>query len=134
LGVTFCDTERSVTTQVSTSGPTQANPDDVDTNDVLMPVNATSLSENVSEGSELGSWSSGEGEFGSHFLWVEESSEEDLDYFVALDLAATESPPRSVTREALSILADARAEDSRRRRVVVLKQSTGESSRSGRRH
>jgi hypothetical protein len=29
---------------------------------------------------------------GSPFLWVDESFEDDLDYFVALDLAASESP------------------------------------------
>jgi hypothetical protein len=57
-----------------------------------MAANATFLSGNVSEGSELGSWSLNEEKFGSPFLWVEESSEEDLDYFAALDLAASESP------------------------------------------
>jgi hypothetical protein len=70
----------------------QANPDDVDTN-VLTAANAMSLNENVTEGSELGSWSSDGEEFGSPFLWVEESCKEDLDYFAALDLAASESPP-----------------------------------------
>jgi hypothetical protein len=111
----------------------QANPDDVDTNDILIAANATSLSGNVSEGSELGSWSSDEEEFGSPFSWVEESFEEDLDYFAALDLAASESLPRYVPREALVTSADARVEDSRRQRVVVSKQGTGESSRNGRR-
>jgi hypothetical protein len=57
-----------------------------------MDASATFLSGNVSEGSEFGSWSSDEGEFGSPFSWVDESSEDDLDYFVALDLAASESP------------------------------------------
>jgi hypothetical protein len=115
------------------SGPVQPNPDDVDTNDVLMAGNATFLSGNVSKGSELGSSSSDEEEFGSPFSWVEESSEEDLDYFAMLNLATLESPLRAVPREALATSTDARA-DSQRQRVVVSKQSTGESSRSGRRH
>jgi hypothetical protein len=38
-----------------------------------------------------GSWSSDVGEFGSLFSWIEESSDEDLDYFAALDVAAAES-------------------------------------------
>jgi hypothetical protein len=54
-------------------------------------------------------------------LWIEESSEEDLDYFAALDLATSESPLRSTPREALATSAEARAEDSQRRRVVVSK-------------
>jgi hypothetical protein len=58
-----------------------------------MAANATFLSGNVSEGSELGSWSLVEVEFGSPFSWVKESSEEDLDYFDVLDLAVSESPP-----------------------------------------
>jgi hypothetical protein len=58
-----------------------------------MAANAMFLSGNVSEGSELGSWSLDEEEFGSSFSWVEESSEDDLDYFSALDLAVSESPP-----------------------------------------
>jgi hypothetical protein len=64
-------------------------------------------------------------------LWVEESSE-DLDYFVVLDLAASESPSQPSAREELATLAKARAEDPQRWRVVP-KQSTDETSRSGRR-
>lgn len=45
-----------------------------------MAANATFLSGNVFEGSELGSWSLDEEEFRSPFSWVEESSEDDLDY------------------------------------------------------
>ena len=52
-----------------------------------MPVN-----ENLS-GSETVSWSSDGGEFGSPFSWTEESSDEDLDYFATLDVAAAESMP-----------------------------------------
>ena len=36
-------------------------------------------------GSESGSFSSDGGEFESPFSWTEESSDEDLDYFAALD-------------------------------------------------
>jgi hypothetical protein len=43
-------------------------------------------------GSESGSFSS-DGEFESPFTWSEESSDEDLDYFVALDVSAVESSP-----------------------------------------
>ena len=82
------------------SRPTQENPDEVDTN-VLTAANATSLNGNVSEGSGLKSWSSNGEEFGSPFSWVEESSEEDLDYFAVLDLATLKSSLRSASREAL---------------------------------
>jgi hypothetical protein len=56
-----------------------------------MDANATFLSDNVSKGSGFGSWSSEEGELGSPFSWVDESFEDNLDYFAALDLAASES-------------------------------------------
>jgi hypothetical protein len=39
---------------------------------------------------------------GSSIAWTEESSEEDLDYFAALDVAATETSPRVVGAEDLS--------------------------------
>jgi hypothetical protein len=35
-----------------------------------------------------------DGESGSSFPWMEESSDEGLDYFVALDVVATETSPR----------------------------------------
>jgi hypothetical protein len=69
-------------------------------------------------------------EFGSPFSWSEESSSEDLDYFVALDAVATESSPRAEVGE-VSDLPGARTEGRRRR--VVSKHSVGEFSRSGRR-
>jgi hypothetical protein len=81
-------------------------------------------------GSESGSFSSDGGEFESPFSWTEESSDEDLDYFAALDVAAAESSPRLEMGEALDPLAGARIE--RRQRKVVAKHSVGESSRSGR--
>ena len=52
------------------------------------------------------------GELGSPFSWVDESSEDDLDYFVGLDLAASESLLRSVPCEALATSTDARLGDS----------------------
>ena len=80
-------------------------------------------------GSGSGSFSS-DGEFGSSFSWAEKSSNEDLDYFVALDVAAAESSPQAEVGE-VSDLPSARTE--RRRRRVVSKHSVGEFSRSGRR-
>jgi hypothetical protein len=80
-------------------------------------------------GFESGSFSS-DGEFGSPFSWTEESSDEDLDYFATLDVAAAETSPRVEVAE-VSDLPSARTE--RRRRRVVSKRSVGEVSRSGRR-
>jgi hypothetical protein len=91
-----------------------------------MPVN-----ESMS-GSETGSWSSDGGEFGSPFLWTEESSNEDLDYFVVLDVATAEAVPRLEVHEASDTPAGVRSVEHRRRRVVS-KHSVGEMSRSGRR-
>jgi hypothetical protein len=63
--------------------------------DILMDGNAVSLSINTSGESDAGLWSSEGGELGSPFSWIDdESSEDDLDYFAALDLAAAESPLR----------------------------------------
>jgi hypothetical protein len=53
-------------------------------------------------GSESGSFSSDGGEFESPFSWTEESSDEDLDYFVALDVAAAESSPWQEVGKALN--------------------------------
>jgi hypothetical protein len=82
--------------QVPTSGPAQATP----TNDInfVAAANAVPVSGNLF-GSETESWSSNGGEFGSPFSWTEESSDEDLDYFAALDVAAAESLPQSKVRE-----------------------------------
>jgi hypothetical protein len=103
---------RSVAAQVSTSGPAQANPDDVKINDVLMDASATFLSGNVSERSDFGSWSLEDGELGSPFSWADESSEDDLDYFGALDEAALESPLRFAPHEVLVTLTDVGAGES----------------------
>jgi hypothetical protein len=69
-----------------------------------------------------------DGESGSSFPWTEESSDEGLDYFVALDMAAAETMPRVEGAEDLP----STSTGCRRRRVVG-KQYVGEFSRSGRR-
>jgi hypothetical protein len=68
-----------------------------------------------------------DGESGSSFSWTEESSDEGLDYFVALDVATAESSPHV---EGAGDLPS--ASTGYRRRRVVLKHSVGEFSRSGR--
>jgi hypothetical protein len=93
-------------------------------------VNAVPAKEGFS-GSESGPFSSDGGGFESPFSWTEESSDEDLDYFAALDVAALESSPRLGMSEALDPSAGERIECHQRR--VVAKHSVGKSSRSGRR-
>jgi hypothetical protein len=62
-------------------------------------------------------------------VWTEGSSEEDLDYFAELDVAATETPPRVMGAEVHpSVSAGCR------RRRAVAKQRVGELSRGERRH
>jgi hypothetical protein len=89
----------------------------------------TSLSGNVSEGSDFGSWSSEGGDLGSPFSWVDKSSEDDLDYFCGIGsscirVSAAIPPPH----EASVTSTGAGGGDSRRRRVGVWKQSIDESS------
>jgi hypothetical protein len=73
---------------------------------------------------------SSHGEPESLFSWTKESSDEDLDYFAALDVAAAESSPRVEVGKA-SDLPSARTRCRRRR--AVSKHSVGDFSRSGRR-
>jgi hypothetical protein len=68
---------------------------------------------------------SSDGESGSSFSWTEESLDEDLDYLVALDVAAAESSPRVEVGE-VADLPSARTKCRRRR--VVSKHSVGEVS------
>jgi hypothetical protein len=68
-----------------------------------------------------------DGESVSSFPWTEESSDEGLDYFVALDVAAVETLPRV---EGAGDLPSASTGCTWRR--VVGKHSVGEFSRSGR--
>ena len=70
-----------------------------------------------------------DGESGSLFSWTEESSDEDLDYFAMLDVAAAESSPRVEVGEVAGLPS---ARTKCRRQRVVSKHSVGEFSRSGR--
>jgi hypothetical protein len=69
-----------------------------------------------------------DGESESSFPWMEESSNEGLDYYVALDVAAAETSP--CVEGAGDVPG---ASTGCRRRRVVGKHSVGEFSRSGRR-
>jgi hypothetical protein len=72
----------------------QANCDDDTNDDILMDGNVVFLSDAFGE-SNVGSWSSEGEKLGSLFSWTDDkSSEDDLDYFAALDLAVAESPLR----------------------------------------
>jgi hypothetical protein len=66
---------------------------------------------------------------GSSIAWTEESSDEDLDYFAALDVAAAETSPRVVGAEDLT-----GASTGCRWRRAVAKRRVSELSRSGRCH
>jgi hypothetical protein len=66
---------------------------------------------------------------GSSIVWTEESSDEDLDYFAALDVAAAEASPRVMGDEDLP-----GASVGHRRRRVVAKRRVSELSRGDRRH
>jgi hypothetical protein len=66
---------------------------------------------------------------GSSSVCTEESSEEDLDYFAALDVAAAEISPCVMGAEDLP-----GASVGRRRRTAVAKRIVGELSRHDRRH
>jgi hypothetical protein len=70
-----------------------------------------------------------DGESGSSFPWTEESSDEGLDYFVALDMAAAEASPRVEGAEDFLCMSTGY-----RRRRAVAKRRVSELSRSGRRH
>jgi hypothetical protein len=61
------------------------------------------------------------GDSGTSVEWTEESSDEDLDYFVALDVAAAEASPRAVDAEVVH-----GPSAGRRRRRVVAKRRVSE--------
>jgi hypothetical protein len=86
--------------------------------------------------SDVGSWTSEGGKLGSPFSWIDdESSEDDLDYFATLDLAAAQSPLRVTPRDAPVTSVGAVPGDPRgRKKMGVSKQSVGESLRGVRRH
>jgi hypothetical protein len=98
----------------------------------MAAANATPFTGNMF-GSETKSWSSDGDDFGSPLSWFEESSEDELDYFAVLDLAASESSPQPDAHEESAPPARAIAEDHHRQKVVS-KQSVGGMSRSGRHH
>jgi hypothetical protein len=89
-----------------------SNPTDVDTN-FMAAANVMPINGNVPR-SETESWSSDEDDFGSPFLWIEESSDEDLDYFAVLDLAAVEPLLQPEVREESAPPVGVIAEDHRR--------------------
>jgi hypothetical protein len=66
---------------------------------------------------------------GSSIAWMEESSDEDLDYFAALDVAVAEPSPRAEGSEELPSTSTGY-----RRRRAVAKRRVSELLRSGRRH
>jgi hypothetical protein len=127
VGFCFCDTETRLLRRFRRLG-LQETP--TDGTNFVAAANAVPAYDILS-GSESGSFSSGGGEFESPFSWTEEFSDEGLDYFAALDVAAVESSPRLEMGEALDPLTSARIECCRRE--VVAKHSVGESSQSGRR-
>jgi hypothetical protein len=61
------------------------------------------------------------GDSGSSVEWTEESSDEDLDYFVALDVAAAEASPRAADADVVP-----GPSAGRRRRRVVAKRRVSE--------
>jgi hypothetical protein len=63
----------------------------------------------------------GSGDSGDSVVWTEESSDEDLDYFAALDVAAEEASPRVVGAEVIPS-----AGGGRRRRRAVAKRRVSE--------
>jgi hypothetical protein len=66
---------------------------------------------------------------GSSIAWTEESSDENLDYFAALDVAAAEPSPHAKGSEELSVTSTGY-----RRRRAVAKWRVSGLSRSGGRH
>jgi hypothetical protein len=61
------------------------------------------------------------GDSGSSVEWTEESSDEDLDYFAALDVAAAEASPHVADAEVVPGLSTGR----RRRRAVAKRRVSG---------
>jgi hypothetical protein len=110
------------------AGPAQATP--TDGTNFMAATNAVPANDSLS-GSESGSFSSDGGEFESPFSRTEESSDEDLDYFAALDVVVAESSPWLEVGEAFDPSAGVTIE--RCRQKVMAKHSFGEMSRSGRR-
>jgi hypothetical protein len=106
-------------------GPAQATA--TDNTDFVVETSTVVPADDSLFGSVSGCFES-DGESGSSFPWTKESSDEGLDYFVALDVAAAETSP---CVEGAGVLPS--ASTGCRRQRVVGKHSVGEFSRSGRR-
>jgi hypothetical protein len=92
---------------------------------------AASTMDDGNESNESASKFSDFGDSGSSVEWTEESSNEDLDYFAALDVAAAEASPRAVDAEVVSGPSAGR----RRRRAVAkrrVSEADGDRLRVGR--
>jgi hypothetical protein len=112
--------------QVPTFGPAQATA--IGNANFVAAATVVPVDDNLSgSGSEC---FVSDGESRSSFSWTEESSDEGLDYFAALDVATAESSLRVEVGEATDLPS---ARTNYRRRRVVSKHSVGEVSRSGRR-
>jgi hypothetical protein len=82
---------------------------------------AASTVDDGNESDESASKFSNFGDFGSSVEWTEESSDEDLDYFAALDVAAAETSPHAVDAEVVP-----GPSAGRRRRRAVAKRRVSE--------
>jgi hypothetical protein len=87
-------------------------------------VASTVVAEDVSDDSVSKFFESGDS--GGSVVWTEESSDEDLDYFAALDVAVVEASPRVVGAE---VIPSASAGRRRRRAVAKRRVSEVEGSR-----
>jgi hypothetical protein len=112
-----------VAAQVLGSGPAHATA----TNNDIFVVASTVAADANSFGSVSKCFESDDS--GSSIAWTEESSDEDLDYFAALDVAAAEPLPRAEGSEELPGMSTGY-----RQRRAVAKRRVSELSQSGRRY
>jgi hypothetical protein len=112
-----------VAAQVLGSGPAHATATD---NDIFVVASTVAVVDD-SFGSVSKCFESDDS--GSLITWTEESSDEDLDYFAALDVAVTEPSPRAEGSEELLGVSTRY-----RQRRAVVKRRVSELSRSGRRY
>ena len=106
--------------QVLGSGPAHATATDID----IFVAASTVATDDDSFGSVSKCFESDDS--GSSIAWTEESSDEDLDYFAALDVAAAEPSPHVEGSEELP-----GASTGYRRRRAVAKRRVSQLSRSG---
>ena len=112
-----------VAAQVQDFGPAHATATDT----ANFVAASTVVAEDVSDDSVSKFFESDDS--GGSVVWTEESLDEDLDYFAALDVAAAEASPRVMGAEVLP-----GASAGRRRRRAVAKRRISEVSRSDGRH